>query len=76
MRRIYTQLDYDDYKELERQIATAKERETTHTSVGDDPDNSRFYHKSISLQLGKDLQLEFHGPNVAGTPWVRKPSEV
>lgn len=68
MRRIYTQLDYDDYKRLEQSIATAKERETTHTSMGDDPEASRFYHKSMVLEIGDDLQLEFHGPNVAGSP--------
>ena len=65
--RIYMQLDYDDYKRLEGQILSMKERETTHTSVGDDPDNSRFYHKSMSIQVGDDVQLEFHGPNVAAS---------
>ena len=65
--RIYMQLDYDDYKRLEGQILSMKERETTHTSVGDDPDNSRFYHKSMSIQVGDGVQLEFHGPNVAAS---------
>lgn len=66
MRRIYTHLGYDDYKKLGDAIATMLERETTHTSIGDDPDNSRFYHKSYSLPIGDDLVFEFHGPDVAG----------
>ncbi len=66
MKRIYTHLGYDDYKALGESIATMLERETTHTSIGDDPDNSRFYHKSYSLPVGDDLVFEFHGPPVAG----------
>lgn len=66
MRRIYTHLGYDDYKKLGVAIETMLERETTHTSIGDDPENSRFYHKSYSLPIGDDLVFEFHGPGVAG----------
>ena len=59
-RRIYLQLTYDEYKDLERQLKSWAERETTHTSVP-----GPFYHKSISFTIG-EIQFEFHGPAVAG----------
>ncbi len=68
MRRIYMQLGYDEYKQLEEAMRTASDRETTHTSMGNDEEHSRFYHRSLTLPIGDDLQIEFHGPNVAGTP--------
>ena len=56
MSTIYTQLSYDEYKELEKAISFLKE--TVHTTV------SGFYHKSIRLPIGKDHWIEFHGPIV------------
>jgi len=52
----YIQLQYEEYKELERQMREFKE--TTHKSeVG-------FYHKAIRLRISSDLTMEFHGPLV------------
>lgn len=59
MNVIYTQLTYDDYKELEQQMKTFAE--TTHTSTP-----GPFYHKSIRLKISDSLVMEFHGPNVRG----------
>ncbi len=56
---IYTQLSYEDYKNLERQMKAFPE--TTHTSTP-----GPFYHKSIRLQISGSLVMEFHGPNVRG----------
>jgi hypothetical protein len=55
----YFQLDYESYKDLERQMREVAE--TTHTSTP-----GPFYHKSIRLQIAPDLIIEFHGPNVRG----------
>jgi hypothetical protein len=55
---IYTHLTYEQYKELERQMAEF--RETSHKSEGG------FYHKSIRLKVTDDLIMEFHGPLVGG----------
>ena len=54
---IYTHIDYEEYKELERQMKEFKE--TTHTTSGG------FYHKSIRLTIGEN-RFEFHGPLVGG----------
>jgi len=54
----YMHLDYESYKELERQMREFKE--TTHTTV------SGFHHKSIRLVVNKDFIIEYHGPLVAG----------
>ena len=59
-RRIYLQLTYDEYKDLERQLNDWANMETTHTGVP-----GPFYHKSISFTIG-EIQFEFHGPAVAG----------
>ena len=59
MNCMYLQLSYENYKALETQMKTFSE--TTHVSTP-----GPFYHKSIRLQLGKDLVMEFHGPNVRG----------
>ena len=54
----YLHLTYEEYKELERQMQEFKE--TEHKSTGG------FYHKSIRLNIAKDLIMEFHGPLVGG----------
>lgn len=55
---MYIHLVHEDYKFMEEQMKAFKE--TTHTSTGG------FYHKSIRLNLGEDLIIEFHGPLVGG----------
>lgn len=54
---LYIHVDYEAWKEVERQMKEF--RETTHTTTGG------FYHKSIRLKL-PDITIEFHGPNVGG----------
>lgn len=54
----YIHLDYEAYKDLERQMRAFEE--TSHESTGG------FYHKSIRLRIGGDLIMEFHGPLVGG----------
>ena len=61
---IYTHLTYDQYKDLERQLANYDELETTHETFPD-KHGKRYYHKSFRLCLG-DLTIEFHGPTVMG----------
>lgn len=56
---VYAQLDYESYKNVEKQMKEFKE--TTHTATP-----GPFYHKSIRLQITNDLIIEFHGPNVRG----------
>lgn len=51
----YIQLNYEEYKALERAIREYKE--TEHKTV------TGFYHKSIRLPVG-DNTMEFHGPIV------------
>jgi len=53
---MYTQMSYEDYKELEKAMKEFKE--TTHTTT------TGFYHKSIRLPIGSGLIMEFHGPIV------------
>lgn len=55
---IYMHLQYEEYKELERQMRAFAE--TSHKSTGG------FYHKSIRLKLNESTILEFHGPLVGG----------
>ena len=55
---IYTHLTYEDYKQLEAQMRAFKE--TSHKTEGG------FYHKSIRMQINRDLIMEFHGPMVGG----------
>ncbi len=52
----YMSLDYEDYKNLEKQMVEFGE--TVHTSTGG------FYHKSIRLRIGDGLVVEYHGPIV------------
>ena len=54
---LYMSLNYEDYKDVERQMRAFGE--TTHRSTPGD-----FYHKSIRLMVGKGLVIEFHGPLV------------
>jgi hypothetical protein len=58
---IYMRLTYDEYKDLEHQLECFHELETTHTSTP-----GPFYHKSLRLEIGGDLTIEFHGPTVKG----------
>jgi hypothetical protein len=53
----YTHLNYEDFKELERQMKAFNE--STHKTTGG------FYHKSIRLKLSSCV-IEFHGPLVGG----------
>lgn len=55
---MYLHLQYEDYKNLEKQMKEFKE--TSHTSTGG------FYHKSIRLQIDEETIMEFHGPLVGG----------
>lgn len=59
---VYIQLNYDAYKELERQLSEFKQLETSHTTV------DGFYHKAFRLQVGSII-FEFQGP------LVKKPLE-
>lgn len=54
---VYLRLDYDDYKELERQLENFRDLETTHTTT------SGFYHKALRVRIGSDV-FEFQGPLV------------
>ena len=54
----YIHLDYEAFKSLENQMK--KFKETTHKTEGG------FYHKSIRLEIGLSLIMEFHGPLVGG----------
>lgn len=54
---LYLRLDYDDYKDLERQLKRWTEIETTHTTT------AGFYHKAIRLRIGT-ITLEIQGPMV------------
>ena len=54
---VYIQLNYDAYKELERQLLDYKQMETSHTTV------DGFYHKAFRLQVGSII-FEFQGPLV------------
>lgn len=58
-RCLYAQLDHEAYKALEDQMKAFEE--TVHKTV------TGFYHKSIRLQLGGGLVVEFHGPCVASS---------
>lgn len=55
----YFHLDYEAYKNLEKQMRAFAE--TVHTSTP-----GPFYHKSIRLQINPGMIIEFHGPNVRG----------
>ena len=55
---LYLHVDYEAYKDVERQMRAFAE--TSHTSTGG------FYHKSIRLRIGGELILEIHGPLVGG----------
>lgn len=57
MQNIYLSLDYDEYKELEQQLRTWEDIETTHTTT------AGFYHKALRLKIG-DVLFEFQGPLV------------
>ncbi|HJS81484.1 MAG TPA: hypothetical protein VJ742_01470 [Nitrososphaera sp.] len=63
---LYIHLKYEDYKDLEKQFKEF--RETAHTSTGG------FYHKSIRVNVGPDLIMEFHGPLVGGYGHEDKPA--
>ena len=53
----YVRLKYEQYKEIEEQLRSWEQIETTHTSV------EGSYHKSIRLKVG-DALFEFYGPTV------------
>lgn len=55
MADIYTNLTYDEYKELEKQCKRFPE-----TAHGEGTD---YYHKSVRLKIG-GVTWEFHGPVV------------
>ena len=55
----YFHLDYEAYKNLEKQMRAYAE--TIHTATP-----GPFYHKSIRLQINPQMIIEFHGPNVRG----------
>ena len=52
---IYVNLNYEEWKDLERQCREF--RETTHG------EGTEWYHKSFRMKVGDSL-WEFHGPNV------------
>ena len=57
MTDFYTQLTYDEYKNLEQQIQNYRQHETVHTTV------EGYYHKAFRLKVGSVL-FEFQGPVV------------
>ncbi len=57
---MYIQLSYEEYKNLEAQMAAFKEMETTHKTV------TGGYHKAFRLKLKDGLVFEFQGPLVKG----------
>lgn len=63
---LYLHIDYEAYREVERQMREFKE--TTHKSTGG------FYHKSIRLNVNDGLILEVHGPLVGGYGHGQKPA--
>lgn len=54
---VYIRLSYDEYKEMEEQLANYQKLETNHISV------DGYYHKSFRLKVG-GLLFEFQGPLV------------
>ena len=63
---VYLRLSYDEYKAVERQMREVKE--SVHTSV------DGYYHKSIRIQVGEGLLLEFHGPIVKAQEAITDPT--
>lgn len=60
----YIHLTYEEYKNLEGQMAAFKE--TSHKTEGG------FYHKSIRLRITDSLIMEFHGPLIGGYGHLEK----
>ena len=65
MQPLYTQLNYEQYKDFEKQLSNFKELETTHESA---TMHERYYHKAFRIRIG-DMTLEVTGPLIKG--WVR-----
>ena len=55
---MYMRLNFEQYKNLERQLADYKAIETTHRSV------EGGYHKAFRLRVTDTLVIEFMGPLV------------
>lgn len=58
IRDMYMRLNWEDYKNLEKQMRHFDETETTHRTV------EGAYHKAFRLKIGDDLIIEFQGPLV------------
>lgn len=58
MNDLYFRLNYEQYKNLERQLAKFKRLETTHKTVDGG------YHKAFRLHITDTLVIEFMGPLV------------
>ena len=58
MNDIYMRLNYEQYKNLEQQLADFKKIETTHRTVDGG------YHKAYRLKVTESLIIEFMGPLV------------
>lgn len=65
---IYTHLNYEDYKNVEKQMKEFGE--TSHRTEGG------FYHKSIRLKITDDLIMEFHGPMVGGYGHIANDGDI
>lgn len=58
MNDLYMRLNYEQYKNLEQQLAAFREIETTHRTVDGG------YHKAFRLHVTDTLVIEFMGPLV------------
>ena len=67
MADIYMNLNYEEYKSLEKQM-----KEFPETSHGKGTD---YYHHSVRLKIGS-MNLEFHGPNVKARQVVEENAHV
>ena len=58
MNDMYMRLTYEQYKNLENQLRTWEEIETTHRTI------EGGYHKALRLKITDSFILEFQGPLV------------
>ncbi len=56
MADMYFNLDYEEFKALEKAMKAFKE---TEHGKGTD-----YYHKAVRIPVGEHLTIEFHGPGV------------
>lgn len=68
MNSLYMHMTYEDYKNLEKQLANFKQLETSHKTV------EGGYHKAFRLKVTDSLIIEFQGPLLKGFGGYQEPS--